>query len=72
MNPHDQENLSFLLNSSATTIQDWYAKMGPDDHAYATELLNQAKTDLELYAANFFDDVEDLTLATTVLTQFRK
>lgn len=72
MNEHDKENLNFLLNSSSATLQDWYAKMSSDDHAYAAELLRQAKVELDMYAAEHFDEVEDLTLAAAVLKQFRK
>lgn len=72
MNPHDRENLNFLLNSSPETIQDWYAKMGPDDHMYAAELLRQAKVELDMYAADYFDEVENVDLANEALTKFRK
>ena len=72
MNPHDKENLNFLLTASPATLQDWYLKMGPDDHAYATELLLQVKVEIDMYAAEHFDEVEDLTLANTILNKFMR
>jgi hypothetical protein len=72
MNDHDKHNLNFLLNASPATLQDWYMQMDSDDHAYATELLQQAKVELDMYAAEHFDEVEDLTLASEVLKKFRK
>jgi hypothetical protein len=46
MNNHDRDNLDFLLSIDAETFKDWYSKMTPDDHDYASELLEKYSQEL--------------------------
>jgi hypothetical protein len=69
MNPHDKDNLNFLLNSSRETIALWFNQADADDIKYADELL--AKAEVE-FAMLIEDEVlTDLTLANSVLSKFR-
>ena len=47
MNQHDRDNLNFLLNASAETLQDWYHHVDADDIAYASELLDAYSRELD-------------------------
>jgi len=69
MNPHDKENLEFLLSSSRETIAVWFKQADFDDIAYANELL--AIATLEASMLTEHEDMSDLTLANLVLSKFR-
>lgn len=70
MNDNDKHNLDFLLSADSATLQDWYNKMGPEDHQYADELLKQAKIELTLRELDL-GSVEDLSAAAAVLSKYR-
>jgi hypothetical protein len=69
MNPHDKENLDFLLNSSRETIALWFKQADFDDIEYATELLAIATLEASMLVEH--EDMSDLTLANLVLSKFR-
>lgn len=47
MNDHDRDNLEFLLSIDGNTFRDWYAKMSPEDHEYAMELIEKYSLELK-------------------------
>ena len=55
MNKHDLDNLKFLLNTDAASLQEWYSQVTDDDVDYAMELLSQFEKD-------FFAILEDMAL----------
>lgn len=72
MNDYDRENLQFLLSASKEVLEDWYNKVGEDDHEYASELL--ASYGKELALVKIFHEAEDVKLtsdAETYLSKFR-
>jgi len=69
MNPHDKENLDFLLNSSRETIALWFKQADFDDITYANELLAIATVEASMLVED--EDMSDLTLANSVLSKFR-
>jgi hypothetical protein len=61
MNPHDLENLKFLLHSPPETIQHWLAQADADDIAYANELIaafKEEKIEKELTAMIEYPDAK--------------
>jgi hypothetical protein len=71
MNPHDKENLDFLLNTDSNSLKQWFASVSADDVVYAMELLLAAEIEMGLAKMELDDDPEDLTLANAVLSKFR-
>ena len=47
MNEYDRDNLEFLLSIDGKTFKDWYAKMSPEDHEYAMELIEKYSKELK-------------------------
>lgn len=73
MNQHDKQNLDFLRNLCEEELEKWYKKSSEDEINYASELLMQWETELELEALELLDDVESTDIADTVLNKiFRK
>jgi len=68
MNEHDRGNLDFLLKISPETFDDWLQQASADDVDYALELMQQAKLELILQKIEIMDEVEDLSLAESVLS----
>lgn len=77
MNEHDQKNLEFLLNATPEALHNWFDTMiaqgQEDDIAYAMELVQAARTQLELELLEIFDleAQEDLSQAAEYLQRFR-
>jgi len=67
MNPHDKNNLDFLLYSSPETIREWFASVSEDDVQYALEILAQASVELDMLAD---PEITDFSEAKTVLAEF--
>ena len=70
MNDWDKNNLQFILSLSPKEFEDWYECLDDDDIAYAMEILQQARTEVNLQLVSLNDDVEDLSAAKNVLKQF--
>lgn len=47
MNPHDLDNLRFLLSANKQQLQQWYNTVSNDDLRYANELLDRYSTYLK-------------------------
>jgi len=71
MNEWDQDNLSFLLNSSPETLADWYEKMDKSDIDYAFKLLAIAKTELDVKEMYINDDITDTNEAAAVIAKIQ-
>ena len=79
MNDRDRGNLSFLLSVDSATLSDWFNKSSNDDIAYASELLDAYKRELDQKEAQLRNDLIDLELnalnhfpeASAVLSRFR-
>lgn len=79
MNDRDRSNLNFLLSVDSTTLGDWFNKSSADDIAYASELLDAYKRELDQKEAQLRNDIVELELnalnhfpeANAVLSQFR-
>lgn len=79
MNAHDRGNLSFLLSIDSATLSNWFAQTSSDDIAYAKELLDAYKRELDQKEAQQRSDRVELELAALnhfpeadlVLSQFR-
>lgn len=70
MNKHDKDNLKFILSLKPQDFFTWYESLTDDDATYAMELVVKARTELETQVAELFDNVEDFSLAKTVLGKF--
>ena len=70
MNPHDKNNLDFLMNIDINTFSEWAEQASDDDIAYALELVKQARAALEVDLVEVLDNVEDCTEAKSVLQKF--
>lgn len=70
MNEYDRANLEFLLSASKETLEDWYSKTSDDDIEYALELLQAAKTEVDMHILNKLDWIEDVSEAEKVLKKF--
>ena len=70
MNKHDKDNLNFILALKPQDFFNWYDSLSEDDIKYATELVMQARSEIETQVAEIFDNVEDCSLAKTVLGKF--
>ena len=70
MNDHDRDNLKFILSLDENGFDVWSAQLSLDDTEYAIELLQAARAEVMLKAAEYTDDVEDLSEANQVLKGF--
>lgn len=66
MTDKDMNNLMFLLKADDVTFRHWIENCSIDDIAYANELITAYRQE-KIYLA---DEVEDLTLAKSVLNKF--
>ena len=46
MNPHDRENVNFIMSLSMPEFDSWAQELSADDLSYAMEILKQARLDL--------------------------
>lgn len=75
MKKYDLDNLRFLLSVDRETLEDWFNTVDEDDILYATELLEQAKTDVDAKALMIDmlidknDDI-DTSVASEYLSKF--
>lgn len=70
MNDHDRDNLKFILSLDENGFEQWSAQLSLDDTEYAIELLQAARAEALLMAAEYMDDVEDITEANSILKGF--
>lgn len=70
MNPHDLNNLNFLLTSTSQELEKWYYAVDELDHDYASSLMAAYSHELSLRSMSL-EPTEDLTLANLVLDKFR-
>lgn len=70
LNDWDRDNLNFLLNADRKTLDEWYAQCDADDIRYALELMKAHKSELILQELEYFDEVNDLSVANTLLKKF--
>ena len=71
MNDWDKNNLQFILSLNEDEFSDWYECLDDDDVAYAMELLQKARTEINLQLVELNDEPSDLDLANEVLAKFR-
>jgi len=73
MNNWDKGNLDFILNSTDEDMEDFLSWASDEDLRYALELLQTARTELEIAEIEILDAeaLEDLSQAQAVLEQFR-
>ena len=46
MEQRDRDNLKFLLTADSDTLREWYNTTSPEDHLYASSLLEVARLEL--------------------------
>lgn len=66
MTDRDMGNLMFLLKADDETFRHWLENCSFDDIAYANELITAYRQEKNYLA----DDVDDLSLAKSVLNKF--
>ena len=71
MNDWDKNNLQFILSLNEDEFSDWYECLDDDDVAYAMELLQTARTEVNMQLVELNDEPSDLDLANEVLAKFR-
>lgn len=71
MNDWDKNNLQFILSLNEDEFSDWYECLDDDDVAYAMELLQTARTEVNMQLVELNDEPSDLDLANKVLAKFR-
>jgi hypothetical protein len=70
MNKHDQANYFYIMSLSPEQFEKWYDSLSPDDVDYALELLQQARTEVDLQVAELYDSLEDTSDAVDILKRF--
>jgi hypothetical protein len=60
MNKRERENLNFLMNLDDDDFTKWAEDMPLDDVAYALELIQKAKAELEVQALEIAEEVQDV------------
>jgi hypothetical protein len=77
MNPHDKQNLEFILTRNADQLAQWFRDMqqqgDADELEYATELLMAARNqvEMELLELTDRDSDYDVNLACEYLKKFQ-
>lgn len=73
MNNWDKGNLDFILNSTDEDMEDFLSWASNEDLVYALELLQTARSELEVAEIELLeaDADEDLSQAQAVLERFR-
>lgn len=73
MNNWDKENLNFILNSNDADMEDFLSWASDEDLAYALELIQLAKAELELEQILMLEteDNLDTSQAQAILERFR-
>lgn len=73
MNNWDKENLNFILNSDDADMEDFLSWASDEDLAYALELIQLARAELELEEIEIMeaDTNLDTSQAQAVLERFR-
>ena len=70
MNDNDRDNLNFILSLDENGFEQWSSTLSAEDFDYAISLLKMARSEVMMKAAEYIDDVEDLTEANKVLKGF--
>lgn len=70
MNKHDRDNLKFIMSLDEEGFDKWCAAIDLDDVNYAIELLKQARLELDVKAAEVFDEILHTKDADAVLKKF--
>ena len=73
MNNWDKENLNFILNSDDADMEDFLSWASDEDLAYALELIQLARAELELeeILMQESDEDPDTSQAQVILERFR-
>ena len=73
MNNWDKENLNFILNSNDADMEDFLSWASDEDLAYALELIQLARAELELEEILMLEAEDDLdtSQAQAILERFR-
>jgi len=73
MNNWDKENLNFILNSDDADMEDFLSWASDEDLAYALELIQLARAELELEEILMQESDEDLdtSQAQVILERYR-
>jgi len=73
MNNWDKENLNFILNSNDADMEDFLSWASDEDLAYALELIQLARAELELEEIQMMEAQDDLdtSQAQAILERFR-
>jgi hypothetical protein len=73
MNNWDKENLNFILNSDDADMEDFLSWASDEDLAYALELIQLARAELELEEILMLETEPDLdtSQAQAILERFR-
>jgi hypothetical protein len=73
MNNWDKENLNFILNSDDADMEDFLSWASDEDLAYALELIQLARAELELEEILMLEAEDDLdtSQAQVILERFR-
>jgi hypothetical protein len=67
MNPYDLQNLKFIMSLTDDEFDEWMMTIGDDDIAYAIELIQLRRSELESEEIKFNDEITDFTEANTVI-----
>jgi hypothetical protein len=67
MNPYDLQNLNFIMSLTDDEFDEWMMTIGDDDIAYAIELIQLRRSELESEEIKFNDEITDFTEANTVI-----
>ena len=74
MNPHDRNNLNYIMNLNDCDFDSWAMELSNDDISYAIEIIQQARLDLIEQEEKLLDDVAaetNFAEANAVLQKFR-
>lgn len=59
MNDWDRNNLHFILDSDAETLNDFYSWATADDINYALKLIREAKVELDVAELELIDEITE-------------
>lgn len=70
MNPHDLNNVRYIMSLNDDQFSEWADGLTDDDLEYAMEILRAARSENVRQELELMDEVEDFTEAKNVLAKF--
>ena len=70
MNPHDLNNVRYIMSLNDDEFSQWADTLNDDDLEYAMEILRAARSENVRQELELLDEIEDTTQAMSILSKF--